>query len=349
MIRVKELDVLRGIAILAVIAIHVSTIQLDSGSFNIFITMFFNQATRFAVPIFLFISGFALTITDKPMNFYEFIKKRLKRIVPLYLVWCFIYMTLNIITSKDAISSIIIIKDVLTGAMYYHLYYVPLIIIFYCLFFLTKPILKTKWFLIISLLVTITSQVLGNYLNVSILTNPINPLNWLFYFSFGVYAVALYKQTSLKVKISSSLLTISSLFVLLLVTVETIIMQIAGMNFSQTITAMRPSILILSILVIILAFNLSWKDTFLMKILNKLADNSYGIYLSHAAVLTVFQHGYSKVLNLPKEGIFYLGSAFITVLFTSYAVSILVDIVLGINSKSKVYLRRKKQLNLHKW
>ena len=90
----KELEFLRGIAILAVIAIHTTggfaTMPLSMLSFSL---LSINTISHFAVPLFLFISGFSLSIKyfDK-IDLKEFYKKRFFRIVPAYILFMILYI-----------------------------------------------------------------------------------------------------------------------------------------------------------------------------------------------------------------------------------------------------------------
>jgi surface polysaccharide O-acyltransferase-like enzyme len=66
--RIKSIDSLRGLSILAVLLIHTTTRTLEASNFNIVgfsWTLFLNQIARFAVPLFFLISGLVLEISYK--------------------------------------------------------------------------------------------------------------------------------------------------------------------------------------------------------------------------------------------------------------------------------------------
>ena len=81
--RIEWLDSLRAIAILAVIVIHVSSPVVNraygSNMTYWWIGHVFDSAVRFAVPLFLMISG-AMLLT-KEYNLREFYKKRVVRVL----------------------------------------------------------------------------------------------------------------------------------------------------------------------------------------------------------------------------------------------------------------------------
>ena len=65
--RLEEIDVFRALSCLAVIVIHTSAGPVSSlrpGSFPLMVIILINSAARFAVPGFVFLSGFSLTFSD---------------------------------------------------------------------------------------------------------------------------------------------------------------------------------------------------------------------------------------------------------------------------------------------
>ena len=94
--RIQSIDVFRLVAIAAVIAIHTSPFELEYPDENktyqvLFITI--SQLTRFAVPFFFIISGYLWgTKVRNESNLIPYSLKVARRIVVIYLVWCFIYL-----------------------------------------------------------------------------------------------------------------------------------------------------------------------------------------------------------------------------------------------------------------
>ena len=85
-----EIDCIRGIAILIVMLRHTKVFwYADSG---IFPELWFHGWTFFAVPTFFFLSGFSLTMKYKnALNIWSFYKKRFITLIPIYLIWTFLY------------------------------------------------------------------------------------------------------------------------------------------------------------------------------------------------------------------------------------------------------------------
>ncbi len=107
-VRVAYWDNWKGIAILAVVAIHAAndTSQFAIGSFNWLFGLTLRQVIDFAVPIFLALAGFFSvgSLTDSPRTYY---KKRINRILIPYLIWTTIYLFLKTPFDVPSISEVI--------------------------------------------------------------------------------------------------------------------------------------------------------------------------------------------------------------------------------------------------
>lgn len=125
------IDLLRLIAILAVVGIHTTTLslQLEGKGIHANIAFFLNQILRFAVPLFFLISGFILYKTNHQRPAKEFIYKRLKKIALPYVVWsAFYYLVVFPHQAPNFFTTL------LGGTAAYHLYFIPTLCIFYALF-----------------------------------------------------------------------------------------------------------------------------------------------------------------------------------------------------------------------
>lgn len=127
------IDILRFISILAVILIHTTTKTIQAVSGNLHLvpwTLFLNQISRFAVPLFFLISGFVLELSSsESINYLTYLKKRLSRILAPYITWSLIYYFL--IYRGNSLSFFHIL---ITGGASYQLYFIPSLLIFYLIF-----------------------------------------------------------------------------------------------------------------------------------------------------------------------------------------------------------------------
>ncbi len=120
-------NLLKGFAILAVVAIHVINVFIGRNPSLIN----FDQFLRFSVPLFTALSGLALAkkylVKLEIKNFYQ---SRLLKLLPLYILWSAIYW---LVTRQSF-------------PFEYHLYFVPMIFQAYLIFPFILPIIrKLPW------------------------------------------------------------------------------------------------------------------------------------------------------------------------------------------------------------
>lgn len=141
-------DNLRAIATIAVITLHASSgLLLQYGKVPDEyweIGCFFNGLGRFAVPVFVMLSGALLLDKDLPVT--DFLKKRFSRILYPFLYWSLIYISVSLYFKslhgyhfEWSKTSVWIIKQLLNGSSY-HFWYIYMILGLY----LFIPVLG-KW------------------------------------------------------------------------------------------------------------------------------------------------------------------------------------------------------------
>lgn len=205
---VPEMDYLRAFAILAVLAIHVSanftTIpEINSLMItNIVIDIF----THFAVPLFIFISGFLLYLKyNREYSVKEFAKKRFLRVIPPYLIftvfYLFIWVILKGILTGTYIwpSALNIIYAFFAAGASYHLWFFLIIIELYLFYPIIVKIYhffedtNREWlFLLLALILQLSWQIFGSYFQLQIMGYELSITNMiffcrLFYFALGIY------------------------------------------------------------------------------------------------------------------------------------------------------------------
>ncbi len=134
--RVLFFDLLRCVAAVAVIAIHVlAPYRNELGNIPFdqwFTAVVTNSVTRWAVPVFILISG-ALMLSDKrPFELGYYIKRRLGKVLVPFLVWSLFYAYLSgwTATGFDGTTTLEVLKNSPSHETYYHLgffyYFIPL-------------------------------------------------------------------------------------------------------------------------------------------------------------------------------------------------------------------------------
>ena len=120
--RYEQMDGLRALAAMAVVMIHVT-----AGIAGM-IPVACNQLARFAVPLFLMLSGFGHAAGSRAGEmWWPVCRRRLGRVLPAYLVWSVLYLALDTACGRPHAHPV---RDLLTGNAYMHLYYVFILIQF---------------------------------------------------------------------------------------------------------------------------------------------------------------------------------------------------------------------------
>lgn len=295
-----EVTYLRGLAIIAVVAIHTIYVNKSLGfEFTNLLYMAIIQISAYSVPFFVFISGLVLTYTykDRNINYLEFEKKRFNTILIPYLVWSIIYLFYNINLQNNNFSFITAIKKIFLGNAEFHLYFFIIIIQFYLIFpFILKFVLKFKRhhtkLLILSFIFNLIIISLYYYF-----ANDFDDLRerkififWIFYFILGCVMginFEYYKKLISKIPLQLYIL----LFIIIFI--ELNISYFSDELFKKQITWLRPQILFYSTMCIIIAIKLLDKynsikfKNYFFRFIKQLGNYSFGIYLSHILILNI--------------------------------------------------------------
>ncbi len=147
---VPELDMLRALAALAVVVIHVTAGLLSNDrSVAFWWAAALNQAARFSIGAFVFISGFALVRAHGtgPFAVGAYYARRVRTVLLPYVAWsaCYVLWVARVEQRWTGLPGRFAL-DLLTGNAMYHLYFVVLIVQFYLLFPLIQPLPGRRWF-----------------------------------------------------------------------------------------------------------------------------------------------------------------------------------------------------------
>lgn len=129
--RSARLDVLRVIACLAVILLHLSaTLVMDRellGTVSWHVANVIDAATRWCVPVFVMLSGALLLDPQKHTSPQEFWTRRMSRLLPALIVWSALYLAWRAYFWKEPLTFDVISHDLVVGRPYIHLYFLFLI------------------------------------------------------------------------------------------------------------------------------------------------------------------------------------------------------------------------------
>lgn len=118
------IGILRVTAAFAVVALHVISLWLRgtaSGTAAWWVADFYDAATRWGVPVFLMISGALLLNPQRQQTPGVFYRKRMGRIFFPLMFWSVFYLGLRAVT--EGISGAVIVRDLVRGSPYGHLWY----------------------------------------------------------------------------------------------------------------------------------------------------------------------------------------------------------------------------------
>lgn len=138
--RNMSLDILRIMATIAVITIHVTGQHWMSQNINSFswaVYNFYRCISRWAVPVFIMISGTLFLNPEKPLDLKKLYKKNILRIVTAYIFWSLLYA---IYENNGGIMSFV--KKWLLGSG--HMWFIYLILFLYLILPFTRWIMQNE-------------------------------------------------------------------------------------------------------------------------------------------------------------------------------------------------------------
>ena len=317
-----EINLLRAFAILAVISIHVSDHFkiMDGITVLSSVYMAIDAFSHFAVPLFICISGFVLyNKYFEGIDIKTFYEKRLKSVLPQYLIFSTFYLGVTYIGSIVLLTPIIldiphIIYRYATGGCYYHLWFFVLIIQFYLIY----PVIvwiynygtskgRTLTLLVASFFIGViyNSYTLPDVSLLGVATPILGIftkfLGYLFYFILGMVVLERYDEILQKWKPRKSLywLSIPLIFGTIIGILGyaqkfftydlTLIHPFLGQYWHYIAAVITPIFYVLIFyLCLSIALHLVSHRTRRVAFLEKIGHYSFGIYLVHAAFVSLF-------------------------------------------------------------
>ena len=356
--RIMELDVLRGLAFLAVVLQHALGVYVRKADIQIadaaMIGMLFNF-TKFAVPAFVFATGTVLFYNYyEKLEYRKFIWKRTVEIFLPYLLWTGIYEihyygfpSINSTWLRE------FGKNVMLGTESYHLWFIIMIFQFYLIYpvFLAlfkwvrvRVTTKTRFtftlgtlILIYTLLMWFSSSYIPrenfhvNYKFIQLFFLDYRDRNFL-YFSFyfilgGIAGLSIVKWREFVLK---SVIWNSFLFPALFIWIGYELMRGASggqvnLNYSTTL---KPSMFFYTVSEIILLYGfcitIVRSSSGIFKKLSFIGKFSYGAYLAHALVLGYVIRGINRFM--PSEHYLLASTiAFILCAMVSVGITVLIS------------------------
>lgn len=323
----KELDILRGISVLAVIAIHVT-----GGNYEQYVVdnvpllwgfSFIHYISSFAVPMFLVISGIALSINyTGSFSIKKFYLRRINSVIPPYILFSLLYLLVynwNNLSIQNFVA-----KVLFSTSVYYHFWFFALLFqlyLYYPIIIRLYEELKNSRYFNLMLAGLFILQVLFW------LITPIRNIAILRYVFFFVIGIFLGSNIELISRIKFKTVIIPSLVLALAIT----FVKIDGLDVFKSSSAFSLRYLaliyllsaLLQLPLIFMVYKLSLLNLKTNNFLTSLGRNSFGIYLIHAMILDFLGKLLVWIGVNPQTALFYLTAFSITFLTSHILVGLI--------------------------
>ena len=286
-------DAFRGIAIIAVVGIHASAFSLrqhsSTSEWNLPVVAY-QQLLNFAVPAFIFISGYWLS--KKPIEslegYKEFLTRRLSRVLVPYFLWSFVYIAYGaVVTHKIDAGEILItlLTGRAPGVNYY--WFIVLIVQFYIITPFLQHLNRRRYGLlfviILNVLALIFRYVSRLHLNWSIPSMGLF-YSWLVFFQIGLLAGTSDNITFNLRRLRFFIIPAIAVF-LLASQLEAIILLSSYGDLYVAVSPVKFSSFFYSISLILGFLFVRERFENWPKLLTTIGRYSFGIYLVHISIL----------------------------------------------------------------
>lgn len=160
--RISAITLMRGMGVLGVLGIHVGGMYLENPSANIFLLNLYDELSRYAVPIFFFLSAFGLFYKldlNEKFNYFQMLRRRLKAVLIPYITWSFFYLFHTAVYYGASYPLSKIPEILFFGLAKYHIYFLVILIWFYLFMplwiFIIKNLTKTRLVLLLILQIAV--------------------------------------------------------------------------------------------------------------------------------------------------------------------------------------------------
>jgi surface polysaccharide O-acyltransferase-like enzyme len=298
-----EIDVLRIISIFFVVLIHTTSKILDYSKFDLNAhptTLFLNQISRFAVPLFFMISAFVLEHNySHDLKYLPYLKRRFSKIFLPYLFWSLIYYFLIYPHNSDSLA-----KALIVGSSSYQLYFIPTLLIFYLIYPLLSRIFKHlnhRIVFLVSLIIQLFFVSIDYYLTPLTFAHPLNVflLNFMF-FNVGILANHHQERILIIVKKYYKKLVIFSVFLSFYIFVEGEFRYFKTQNYLAFSSQWRPSILFYTLTLSSLLYYYAKQIKFKIPLIKKFGSDSFFVFFIHVIFIElIWNYLPLNLLNRP--------------------------------------------------
>jgi len=300
---IQYLDTLRTFAIFGVIVIHISSPAVNMNmNKNIefwWIGNFYDSAVRFAVPLFLMLSG--ATLLTKDYKLVDFYKRRFSRVLIPFLFWIAVYWIYRWSTLPAKIQPHEFkatlnwaVNLFLNEGISKHFWYIYMIVFIY----LIVPFFG-KWLRKLNLTAVSNLLIFWVVLTFLFKSTPLNMYSWsgdygskfLGYFLYSGYLILGYYLMKLRTNLPVINLFAGIIFILSLIVSAVITFYLSTKSHKLDLTMynyLSVNTIIQTISIFLLFKDSTIRNQIISWITKTISDYSYGIYLVHIIVISLF-------------------------------------------------------------
>lgn len=286
--RVAYIDVIRIVATFGVIALHVFCTEYHSsvGTYHWYVSVVGDSLVRWSVPLFVMISGALFLQPAKDVSFRILLKKYIPRLLLAYVFWSIAYSTMT------AIGYIINGRELRLGLLvpHFHLWYIPMLIGVYLLIPLLRKIVFEEKLARAALLIWI-GYLIGCFCKfnqipqIGILFNSNSIIGYAGYFVLGYYV----SYHNISTKQARWIYSLGIIGAIVCVCGNIIVSQIRGISDGTFLGNLGPHVVAMSLsLFVFIKKTVSTIENKLMKFVEYVRKDLFGIYLTHGIWLMIF-------------------------------------------------------------
>ena len=303
--KLYELDYMRFIACFAVMVVHITATGAEyiHGSFPYILMLLINRSLKFTTPVFIFLSGvtsfYSYSYKNNKLKYFDFLKKRLSKVLIAYFIWCIIYYAAYIRMGYYVMDIKFLIKGILQGTMSYHLYFVIIIVQMYIagpiFYFILKNAKKKIPILIFAGLIT--------YLSAEFIRFDLSDrlfLKYMVFYMLGIFVTMEYNNYLTWIKKNKMLIISGYMIIGIIYTVASYYNSV----FTTLIWFIFSSISILFVYSVGLLMEDKLKNIY--SFIKVFGQSSYYIYLMHPLILTIMiRYAENNFLSVSNKILLY--------------------------------------------
>ena len=347
--RIASIEYIRGLGMLGVVGIHTGAFSLSNPQANVHLFALLEIVSRFSVPIFFFVSAFALFRQyplEQSFAAGHFFRRRFQHVLLPYVLWSLFYMLHYSYATGDRSIWLprLVYNYILFGAASYQLYFLVILLWFYLLMpfwrvcvrkILQNPAIALFWLLVL--------QIAFNYYSSYVLRPHFSsyyanlfieyrmsywPFHYVFLFLLGGVFAARYDEVLVCLRRYSR--WVSSLFWLALAALLAqyyFLLYVRQVSPEQAVNLahqLSPAGVVYSVMAcfyLVLWFE-SPLPPFVAKILSTAGRYSYGVFLIHPLFMYYFSQfleNQGMLMTAPVTIAFYTATVLCSLVYATAA------------------------------